>query len=276
MKPVDIFHIGPQKAATTWVYKCLSEHPEVMCPPGDTIHYFDIHYAKGRDWYASFFADARHDQKLFDPTYTYIRSPWASRRIARENPDAKIILCLRNPIERAFSHYWHEKKKGKIAFQFGELFQNYDLFCSWIEPGLYAEHIARYLEHFSRSQILCLRFEKLKSNPELFLRQLLQFIEVDDTFTPTWLDQVVNEAGGKRTMPNAVWRRIRRRIVKFGKDDLVNAIETAPIIGQWVRDRDEYNHGIDSKVRDELEVICEPEIRRLEQLLELDLASWRS
>ena len=43
MKPVDIFHIGPQKTATTWVYRCMSEHPELAGPPRDTIHYFDMY-----------------------------------------------------------------------------------------------------------------------------------------------------------------------------------------------------------------------------------------
>ena len=120
MRSVDVFHIGPQKAATTWVYRCLEEHLSIACPPTGSIHYYDIFYARGQDWYAQFFEEARPDQLLIDPTYTYIRSPWAPRRIVKDSPNAKIIFCLRNPIERAFSHYWHEKKKGKIAFDFEE------------------------------------------------------------------------------------------------------------------------------------------------------------
>lgn len=274
MKPVDIFHIGPQKSATTWVYRCLKEHPEVACPPDDTIHYFDIYYAKGREWYTHFFEDACSGQKLFDPTTTYIRSPWAPRRIARENPDAKIILCLRNPIERAFSHYWHEKKKDKIAFDFGEVLRNYDLFSSWIEPGFYAEHLKRYLEYFSREQILCLRFERLKRDDRAFLRQLLRFIGVDETFVPSWLGRKVNEAGGRRTLTNAVWRRVRRRLLRLDQQEFVEAVQETSLVGRWIHDRNEYERGIQPDVRRELEEICAPEIHRLEQLLDLDLSHW--
>ena len=117
MKPVDIFHIGPQKTGTTWIYRCSREHPEIAVPPKDSIHYFDMFYPRGRGWYAEFFADAKPGQKLIDPTPSYIRSPLAAARIYEENPEAKIVLCLRHPIERAFSHYWHEKKRGRFNFK---------------------------------------------------------------------------------------------------------------------------------------------------------------
>lgn len=276
MRPVDIFHIGPQKAATTWVYECFLEHPEIACPPNDTIHYFDIHYTKGREWYSQFFEHARPDQMLFDPSYTYIRSPWAARRIASENPEAKIVLCLRNPIDRALSHYWHEKKKGKISFDFEEVTQNYDLFSSWIEPGLYAEHINRYLKHFSRSQILCLRYGRLKAGEERgFLRELFQFANIDSTFEPSIVGETVNEAGGKRTFANAIWRRVRRRLHWIGASELVQKVENSSVFGEWVYDRKEYKSGINDGLRDELTDICDPEIRRLEELLDLDLSTWR-
>lgn len=275
MKPVDIFHIGPQKTATTWVYRCLDEHPAVACPSTDAIHFYDIFYAKGERWYASFFNDARKNQLRFDPTFTYIRSPWAPRRIAADNPEAKIICFLRNPVDRAFSHYWHEKKKDKIAFDFEEVLENYDLFSSWVEPGFYAEHLERYLEHFPRDQLLCLPFRLLKEDDEAFLRRILEFIDVDPSFRPSWLGKKANEAGGRRTVPNAIWRRVRRRLHWIGQDGLVETIEDAPVVGCWVQDRDEYERGIEREIRDELLEICEPEIHRTEELLDLDLSHWR-
>src|SRR5690606_27558532 len=187
MKPVEIFHIGPQKSATTWIYRCLQEHPQVAAPPKDSIHYFDMFYAFGRSWYETFFANARPDQKLFDPTPSYIRAAQAPARIAKENPGARIVVSLRDPIERAFSHYWHMKKNRVITFEFSDVLDNYDLFSSWIEPGFYAEHIERYLEFFPREQILCQRFDDLERDPRLFLDQLLVFYGLDTNFTPSVL-----------------------------------------------------------------------------------------
>lgn len=275
MKPVECFHIGPQKAATTWVYQCLAEHPEIACPPEDTIHYFDIFYTKGRNWYSRFFKNAKRGQKLFDPTYTYIRSPWVPERIYKENPKAKIVICIRDPIERAFSHYWHEKKKKNISFEFGDVLTNYDLFSSWIEPGFYAKHIERYLDYFPREQILCLRFQMLKEDNEGFLHRLLSFFEVNPSHKPSVVKEKVNEAGERRTVANQVWKRIRSKLHRLGQDFLVDKIQANPLFGRWIADRYEYEAGVQADIRRELEEICEPEVRRLEALLDLDLSYWR-
>lgn len=276
MRKVDSFHIGPQKSATTWIYRCLRSHPEVGCASDDSTHYFDMRYSKEREWYESFFRHTDDGQTLVDMTPSYIRSPWVPRRLVEENPDAKIICSLRNPVDRAFSHYWHEKKKDKIAFDFEEVLENYDLFSSWVEPGFYAEHLERYLEYFPREQLLCLPFRLLKEDDVAYLRRILEFIEVDPSFRPSWLGEKANEAGGRRTIINAAWRRVRRRLQWFGQDRLVESIEEAPVVGRWVRDRNEYERGMSDEVRGELLEICEPEIRRTEKLLDLDLSHWRS
>ena len=284
MEPVDLFHIGPQKSATTWVYNCLKEHPDVAAPKSDTIHYYDMFYARGEAWYERFFDHAREGQLLYDPTTTYIRSPWAPRRIAKENPNAKIMVCLRNPIDRAFSHYWHEKKKGSINFDFAEVLENYDLYSSWIEPGLYAEHLERYLEYFDREQLLCLRFETLKADQRAFLRQIYHFAGIDDTVWPSWLDRKSNEAGGRRTPANRVWRGIKKAVVRSSLetaarnmrlDDAAQSLEQLPLIRGVLQDKQEYEEGIDPALRTELLELCEPEIQRLERLLDLDLDVWR-
>jgi hypothetical protein len=281
---VDLFHIGPQKSATTWVYRCISEHEGVFVPHTNTIHYYDMKYHKGREWYETFFEEARRGQVRLDATMTYIRSPWAARRIAKENPDAKIMVCLRNPIDRAFSHYWHEKKKGKINFEFEEVLQNYDLFSSWLEPGFYAEHIERYLQHFGRKQLLCLRFHTLQTDQRTFLKRILRFAGVDEKFEPSWLDRKSNEAGGRRTLANRVWRGIKKAVVRSSLetaarnmrlDEAAQSLEELPLIGEVLQDKREYEEGMDPTLRAELLQLCEPEIERLENLLDLSLDTWR-
>ena len=74
--------------------------------------------------YHSFFSNI--DSKiLYDPTPSYIRSPFTPKRISEYNNNAKLLIIARNPIERAFSHYWHEKKKDLYNFQFDECTVNY-------------------------------------------------------------------------------------------------------------------------------------------------------
>jgi hypothetical protein len=275
MKPVELFHIGPQKAGTTWIYRCLRQHPQIAAPPQPAIHYFDMFYARGRDWYAGFFAGAREDQRLFDPTYSYIRSPLAADRIARENPRARIALCLRNPIERAHSHYWHERKKGVLRYAFSEVLENYDLFASWLEPGFYAAHIERYLEHFPREQLLCQRFERLAADPRGFLNELLGFAGVATDFEPPELAERINPAGPLHSrLSPAYWLyRSRRSLERIGVSQAS--------VNRWrdavpaLRGRAEYERGIPPDLYARLLEVCEPEIARLEALLGLDLSAWR-
>lgn len=266
MRPVDVFHIGPQKSGTTWLYRALVEHPQIACPPKDSIHYFDMFYARGRSWYEKHFEEARDDQLLFDPTPSYIRSPWAAERIAEENLRAKIILCLRNPVERAFSHYWHEKKKKKIAFSFSEALTNYDLFSSWLETGFYARHIERYLDFFPREQLLTQRFEVLGENPAAFLREALEFIGIDAEFQPGNLNKKVNAAGARRDL----WNRGKAVFYKMSP-----AFWKKVGLEGFMSGKDEYLRGVLDEDRARLLEIFAPETERLEALTGLDLSAWK-
>ena len=281
---IDVFHIGPQKTATTWVYECLSEHPEIITSKTDTVHYYDIFYYKGNEWYTTQFLQGKKNEKIFDPTYTYIRSPWVPRRIAKDNPNAKFIVSLRNPIDRAFSHYWHEKKKQKIAFEFSEVLENYDLYSSWIEPGLYAEHIERYLEYFDREQFLFLKFNLLKKDPKDYLNKILTFIDVDTDFIPSVLNEKKNPAVPVLTSIRINWMKLKDKIKNEGPEDtlrklkvdkLAKVVEKMPLIRKVLHDKDEYERGVPEEVKEELEELVEPEIQRLEKLLDINLDEWR-
>ncbi len=272
MRPVDIFHIGPQKSAHTWVYSCLRQHPEIACTNEDCVYYFDIFYSRGRGWYEKCFSGAEEHQMLCDTTCTYIRSPWAPGRIAQENPDAKIILCMRNPILRAFSHYWQEKKRNMTNYNFSGVLTNYDLFSSWLEPGFYAEHIERYLEHFPRGQILCQRFDDLERDPTGFLQEILTFIGADRDFRPALAQRKVNEASQLVRPFSLAMNKTRRWLQRIG---LKRLLPKSGRLYEILSGRAEYVRGIPPELRLELQEIVEPEIERLEALLGVDLQVWR-
>jgi hypothetical protein len=273
---VDIFHIGPQKCGTTWVYRCLKEHPQIACPDTDAVHFFDMHFAKGEAWLDAHYPDARPDQKRFEPTPSYIRSPFAAERIHAHNPDARIICCLRHPLERAFSHYWHEKKKGKIRHTFAEGLDNYDLFESWVATGFYARHLERYLGHFRREQILVQWFHDLESDPESFFRNLCGFAGIDPDFRPSLLHRRVNPAVSARYFRTA---RLRKTMATMTAAPLLRRARSPlarlgrALIGRNVPE--ETLAGVDAGVISQLRSILEPEIARLEKLLDVDLTAWR-
>lgn len=103
----DFIGIGVMKAATTWIFQCLVEHPDICGSSKKEIHFFDRpeNYKKGLEYYKAFFNNCSHDKVKGEYTPRYIFSKDAPELIYKNFLDVKIIACLRNPVDRAASHY---------------------------------------------------------------------------------------------------------------------------------------------------------------------------
>jgi len=271
---ISLFHAGPPKTATTWLYTCLKDHPQIVTSSRDAIHYFDMLYPKGENWYHNQFTtrtDKTKNRVMFDPTYSYICSPRAPERIYNYNPDAKIMVCLRNPVDRAFSHYWHQKKYfARDFFDFNEILIHYNHFATWMEHGFVAQGLERFLQYFRREQLYIMDFDQLKKDPAGEYKKILSFSELDISHTPPDLQKKVNIAGAKKDLLSLTMNRISKRII--GEDILSNS--SHPSL-QILSGKSEYSRGINSDLRRQLQEICEPEIVALERILAIDLSHWR-
>ena len=111
---LDFLLIGAQKCATTWIYHCLNEHPELYVGGGKNETYYyggEIFKQKGLDWFESLFADASADQKLGSASVDYIWDVASMEQVRKQYPNIKIIAALRNPVERTISaFYWLMRK----------------------------------------------------------------------------------------------------------------------------------------------------------------------
>lgn len=266
----DIIHLGPQKTATTWIYHCFAQHPEIAAPEQDAIHYYSMLYHRGTDWYQSHFTPAGSAETTFDPTPNYFRSPLAIERIYSDNPNSLLICCLRHPIERAFSHYWHEKKKNRFNFTFEECFSNFDLFTNWIEPSLYTVHLERIRKYFPDSQLLIQIYDDLLDDPAAFAASAFRFAGVDPDFQPTILNQPLNVA---RPRPrNSFARRFASRLSRSTKltRKMQKILKNSPMAyeQEWLID-------IAPQTKRELTDLFSSEIDYLETLLDRDLSHWR-
>lgn len=271
MKKVSLFHLGPPKTATTWLYHCLREHPEICAPQGDTIHYFSMHFARGEEWYHERFTPKDGEHLLFDPTPSYICSPRAPERIAAYNPEARLIVCLRHPIDRAYSHYWHLKKNDLVRRPFRDALSHYECYATWVEHGFIGIGLERVLAEFDRDQLLVLDFMALNEHPEREFQRILDFAGISVEFVASALHKKVNVAGPKK----GIFSRARAKLIRavFG-DDRINA-STESRFMKWLSGKREYLDGIDNQTRVELLDLAEPEIQRIEELLGMDLRHWR-
>lgn len=276
---IDAFLVGVSKSASTWLYHCFKEHPQINVPTSDSLRFFDLKYHKGFDWYNNYYKEVDPNGITIDPSPTYFRSPVAVKRISEHFPEAKFILSLRNPVERAFSQFWHEKKEGHFDYQFEECTHRFLLYSWIIEHGFYATHLESMYRYVNRENINVVLFDDLKSNPQEFYSSICRYLGVDDTHVPNMLNQRVNAAGVKvntavksirSISSNPVVRPIKKLIKKYFKvEGLVRDLSTR------ASSTSEYEQGLSDEMKRELGKIYQPEISRLEELIDVDLSSWK-
>ncbi len=193
--------IGVQKAGTSWLYDKLASHPDIFLPDVKELHYFD-----NDEWFCSDDGLARYlshfpktdDQKTYkhigEVTPRYIYKEDAPERIKRVCPDAKMIVILRNPVERLYSQYKMNLAGTKHEKPFEDFMNKTDPFAR----GLYAEQLKRFYKHFPKDQILVLVYEHIFENDRSekdALARIATFLDID----PTKFDyghKVVNQTAG--------------------------------------------------------------------------------
>jgi len=181
--------IGAQKAATSWIFKCLQEHPEISMPKNKEIHFFsnEENYLKGWDWYNTFFEKCDTNKKMGEFSVTYLCNPIAPARIKEHFPDIKLIVSLRNPVDRSFSHFQHLISKKSITTESLEVALK--KYPAIIANSKYGKALSEYLKYFDKEQILILKQEDIKSNPLDFIKKIYNFLEVSDDFQPAYVSK---------------------------------------------------------------------------------------
>jgi hypothetical protein len=192
----DFLIIGAQKGGTTWLRHHLRAHPSVFVPQSE-VHFFDKehHFSNGPDWYESHFQSARSDQVIGEKTPEYLwttsdgaeqHRAGAAQRIHDLYPNVKLIVTLRNPVNRAVSAVNHLIRTQRVSplneidnLLFGDM-QNFVDAHGVLAKGLYHRQLQTYLDLFDPDQFLILLFEEdIVGAPDETLRRLYDFVGVD-------------------------------------------------------------------------------------------------
>lgn len=169
----NFLYVGTSKAGSTWIFDVLARHPDVWVVPGKGLYFFDNHFDRGFDWYLDHFRLAGMQEVVAEVSHSYLFSLEACRRIAEFNPEVKLMVCLREPVERAFSDYLDRIKNGKFAGTFEQAIDNVPPI---IERGRYAQYLQPYLEQFGRERIHIGVFDELQIDPARFANQIFAFL----------------------------------------------------------------------------------------------------
>lgn len=204
--------IGVPRGGTTWLYETMMQHPDVaMSRHTKEIHFFDRRYDQGLAWYERFFPpdeDAGRYRAVGEVTPHYLYRPQVPKRIFETRPDMRLLLLLRDPVKRAFSHYLFRKRMDNFDGCFQQFIDAYPTAVEW---GRYADHLPRFLDQFPRQQLLVLFNERMFSDIPATLQQICAFLGLDaGRFPPGAGEGRVNETAIPLMGP------VFRRTVRIG------------------------------------------------------------
>ncbi|MEE9614105.1 MAG: sulfotransferase [Thermodesulfobacteriota bacterium] len=204
----DFFILGAIKCGTTSLYAWLRQHPEIFMSDPKEPRFFEKEYKKGLDFYwEEYFGGWNGERLTGDARVGNLYFPYVPERIHSVNPDARFILSLRNPIDRALSHWWmhYRRRRDALLFEdavkkdYGRISKGLtmstpeeieayekkvterleDPYRLYIDAGYYAEQIERYLRFFPRERFKIILFEDLCADSEAVTTEACEFLGVD-------------------------------------------------------------------------------------------------
>jgi hypothetical protein len=193
----DAVILGAMKSGTSSLHNYLVQHAGVIEPLRKEVHYFDLNFERGEAWYRAHFGRIGEPGVNLDSSPYYLFHPAVPQRLQSLLPDAKLIVLLRDPVRRAYSHYWHERDKGReklsfeaaIAAEAGRLGNSHQQLAdgtlprsgehqhfSYMARGRYAEQLDGWFAVVPRDRFLILRFEDVAREPLAALNATLDHL----------------------------------------------------------------------------------------------------
>jgi hypothetical protein len=288
LKLPDFFIVGAPKAGTTSLFHYLQSHPKIfMCPLKEPNYfayeeisrnklYYKQKSVKTLPEYEELFINAGQQQVIGEASVSYLFYPGTAAHIKELIPRAKIIIILRNPADRAFSHYLMDKRLGYIRASFEDvIYKNKNLknillyYQQYVDLGFYFAQVNRYIQSFLPEQIKIFVFEELSQNFSHVIKSTLQFLGVSDEYVPEVYKRINVHAESKNALirflyPVSLLRKTFNRLLP---------LKWQMSLKQSLFELDEKPE-IRKETRDHLNSLYRNSIEALETLIEKDLSIW--
>lgn len=296
----NFFIIGAPKAGTTALYHTLKQHPEIYMSSVKEPRYFAFQgvppispgpagafFRRTAVWqpraYALLFAQVTNQCAIGDASPIYLRSALAARRIKQDLPHSRIIAILRQPAERAHSHYTYMCQQGvepARTFEQALAHEETRLKEGWFSGlyhktnGYYHAQLSVYYDLFPREQIKVYLYEDWKNTPQVMLRDLFRFLEVDESFAPEIRWSNVTLLPKSRRLHNLATHPARvEQLTPF-----LPARARRAVVSALRRIDNQFNLAppppIDPEIRARLTADYREDILKLQDLIGRDLSQW--
>ena len=247
--PVNFFMVGGEKCGTTWFYFRLDKHPEVFLPSAKEIGYFNSlssnhvvnrsYEEQSDETYLKNFDGFNREKICGEIMPMYLCDKDAPRRIHQFAPNSKILISLRNPVDRAYSHYWMAMGKEMEHRSFQEVFESED--ARMILRGLYGQQVKQYHELFGKENVHVIFYEEFFKDPQANLNPVCNFLGIDyGWFEKNPVDnERENAANEIRNLPiynfgMAVSRTLRKSSLGVAAIDMLKASGVKKKYKDWI------------------------------------------
>ena len=308
---VDFIGVGAAKCGSSWIAKCLAEHPQIFIPENDEypneeknplrkeLLWFkdNILLFKCRDFeklfslpsrydkegilpYLKFFMPAKENQVKGEISTVYMYDSSVASKIKKEFPNIKILVYLRNPIERTYSHYYFNKYTTRVdsSKSFEQAIKNYP--AVYINTSLYYKCLKLYFDLFPRENILVLIYEDIKKDSLKFIQNIYRFLGIDDSFVPPSLNRKINPT--IRHKYRYLTKTIHPLLIALHKikaSFLIDNFKKIPLgkkIVKLIKDKETIKKPLmDPETRKYLQQVFTDDIKNLEKLIDRDLSFWK-
>lgn len=298
MRKPNLFIVGAAKSGTTSLYYYLKQHSDIYMSPLKEPKFFSVnankfpHNGPGDDVvdrtviktledYLNLFSQAKNEKYLGEASADYLYfHEIVAPKLKAFNPESKIIIILRNPVDRAFSAYKHLVRDGRETLSFREALRqekeriknNYEFIWYYVDVGFYFNHVSTYI-HLFRDNVKVILYDDLVSNPFQTLCDLYNFLGINqyipDSINPynvSYIPKVKSLENFLDDYNHPVKKFLRPIVLKtLGKgltEQIINYIKKRNLIS------------LDKKTRKFLIRLYQEDILKLQELIQKDLSRW--
>ena len=281
----NLFIVGAPKAGTTSFYEYLKKIPGIYMSPIKEPDYFDIqtirthhklHQTRDKKKYLSLFKKVRDEKIIGEASPSYLSDPQAAKLIHQVSPDARIIISLRNPVERAFSEYLMLINLGRLTSTFHDQLQigmrekpDANQTHLRLESGLYADDVKRYLDIFGRKNVKILIFENFIKEIKKTIEDILLFLGIDHSLKDFNEGQAANPYAVSR---GSIAGKIRTsRLAEFLAVKMMTSTTRRFVRDNFILKKNQQKPKMEDADRNMLVNFYWDDVKKLEEILGLKL-----
>jgi len=291
---------GGVATGTSFLSATLAHHPDIYLPriqrPEPNFFHYSWKYNQGTDWWLkTWFSEVGNQKAIGERSSLLLPSDAAAKRMKQTIPDAKLIFCLRNPIERAWGNYRFTVLEGLEPLSFGEAIERESERMKaaegkWAEVqphayltrGRYSKHLQEYIDLFGRDRILLLKSEDLGRHPEINVAHVCEFLGVDSSikllFPPNYSSPSVKNRLIQIELRNYFGDRFPELVECIRKEEDISSLVLTEEDRENVEKlRSNLSLGKDpltEPIRQRLREVFSEEIDRMRNIVEFSVEDW--